>query len=93
MRLRRRAIIFAGLLLLTLSVSSQNRTSGQVRNRDGGPEPKCQIDFFWNQGPELTYRVYSDHDGFFFLNDPNRGCVRGKCDAREQVPPNQGRVH
>ena len=73
MRLRRRAIIFAGLLLLTLSVSSQNRTSGQVRNRDGGPEPKCQIDFFWNQGPELTYRVYSDHDGFFFLNDPNRG--------------------
>ncbi len=73
MRLRRRAIICAGLLLLTLSVSSQNRTRGQVRNREGGPEPKCQIDFVWNQGPGLTYRVYSDQDGFFYLDDPNPG--------------------
>jgi hypothetical protein len=74
MRLRRRAIICAGLLVLTLiGLSSQPRTRGQVRNRDGGAQPNCQIDFFRNPGTELTYRVYSDQNGYFYLDGPNPG--------------------
>lgn len=71
--MRRLAVICTSLLLLTALSAQQNRVRGQIRNGNGGPEPQCQVDFFWNQQQELTYRVYSDKNGFFYLDNPRPG--------------------
>ena len=73
--MRRRAILIcvAFVLLTMADLTSQSRLRGQVRNRNGGAESQCQIDFYFKQEPQPSYRVYSDSNGYFYLDNPQDG--------------------
>jgi hypothetical protein len=59
------------LIIWTLAYPQQ-QVSGKVVNRDGAPQPGCLIEFVSNgNGP--TYHVTSNNEGFFYLNNPQRG--------------------
>jgi hypothetical protein len=72
-RMRRVAIICVSLLLLTALSAPQNRLRGQVRNRSGGGESQCQIDFYFGKDPQPLYKIYNDQNGYFYLDDPKPG--------------------
>ena len=72
-RLRRVVLVCMSLLLLTALSSQQTRVRGQIKNRDGAPESQCQVDFYWGNQQDITYRVYSDQNGYFYLDDPKYG--------------------
>ena len=66
------------LLLLIVCASSadaqQKRTlRGQVVNRDGVGQ-QCQIDFY--KGNDVAYRLSSDKQGYFYVNNAEFGTYR-----------------
>jgi hypothetical protein len=65
------------LLLLTVCASvaeaRQQQLRGQVVNRDGVAQ-ECQVDFYL--GRDLAYRLTSDRQGYFYLNNPKFGDYR-----------------
>lgn len=82
-RARSVAVVCIALLLLTTLAAYQNRARGQIRNRDGAPVSQCQVDFYLGREPQPSYRVYSDRNGFFYLDNPTAG--------RYQVLVSQGK--
>ena len=68
----------ASLLLLLIvcapvADTRQQQLRGQVVNRDGQAQ-QCQIDFY--AGADLAYRLTSDRQGYFYLNNPKFGAYR-----------------
>ena len=73
MRHRAMLICVAFLLLTVGNLASQVRVQGQIRNRNGGPESQCQVDFHYRGDQQPSYRVYSDTNGYFYLDNPSSG--------------------
>jgi Carboxypeptidase regulatory-like domain len=61
------------LLLLATGYAAQNRIVGQVQSRNGAGLPGCQLDFYYGNQGQLTYRAYTDEGGNFFLDGPQPG--------------------
>jgi len=69
---------YAGLALLVLAwtlpmAARQGQVRGQVVNRDGVPQ-QCQVDFY--AGADLAYRLTSNGQGYFYVNNPRGGAYR-----------------
>jgi len=60
------AALCLGLFLIWTSAYAQ-QLSGRVINRDGRPQPGCQIEFYQNPNAPPLYRLVSNGDGFFYL--------------------------
>jgi hypothetical protein len=64
------------LLVLTFSLplsAGQKQVRGQVANRDGVPQ-QCQVAFY--TGADLAYRLASNGQGYFYINNPRAGAYR-----------------
>jgi hypothetical protein len=65
------------LLILIVYASSadalQQQVRGRVVNRDGAAQ-QCQVDFYADK--DLAYRLTSDKQGYFYLNNPRFGTYR-----------------
>jgi hypothetical protein len=75
------------LLLVTIcgltGHARQRQVRGQVVNRDGVPQ-QCQVDFFMTTGTDPQYRLTSNREGYFYLNDPRNGTYRVVVVQRNQ---------
>jgi len=69
------------LLLLFLIVcgpageARQQQIKGQVVNRDGVPQ-QCQVDFYIGSNSNPVWRLTSDKQGYFYINNPRDGGYR-----------------
>jgi hypothetical protein len=64
------------LLLLVIGFAAHTLAQqfrGQVVNRDGVPQ-RCQVEFFI--GNDLQLRVFTDDQGYFYVNNPKWGGYR-----------------
>jgi hypothetical protein len=64
------AMLCVALLILCIISYAQPQASGRVINRDGTPQPGCQVEF--RVGNERRYVATSDNDGRFYLR-PSAG--------------------
>jgi hypothetical protein len=88
------AMLCVGLLLLE-TVAYAQQVKGTVINRDGAARSGCQVDF---AGKAATYRVWTNPEGAFFLDNPLHGdytvTVRqGDLSQTFQVFVNQDGLH
>jgi hypothetical protein len=68
-------VAFTLLLLFVCTAigEAQQQVRGQVVNRDGAAQ-QCQLAFY--AGSEVVYRVTTDRQGYFYLNNPRYGTYR-----------------
>jgi hypothetical protein len=69
------AILSLGLLFLSILGQAQPQASGRIINRDGAPQPGCQIEF--RVGNARRYGAASNNDGRFYVKPaPGKYTVR-----------------
>ena len=61
------------MLSLAVGLAAQNRAVGRVLNRNGVGLSGCQLDFYYGGQGQVTYRVYTDQGGTFFIDGPKSG--------------------
>ena len=71
-----------GLLILCILADAQPQAAGRVINRDGTPQPGCQIEF--RVGNVRKYGATSNNDGRFYLN-ANPGAYNVRVMRGQQV--------
>jgi len=64
------------VVMLSVAVAlsaAQNRAVGRVFNRNGVGLSGCQLDFYYGGQGQVTYRVYTDQSGTYFIDGPRSG--------------------
>ena len=64
------------VVMLSVAVAlsaAQNRAVGRVFNRNGVGLSGCQLDFYYGGQGQVTYRVYTDQSGTYFIDGPRNG--------------------
>ena len=61
------------VLSLAVGLAAQTRVVGRVESRNGFGLSGCQLDFYYGGQGEVTFRVYTDQGGTFFIDDPRNG--------------------
>jgi hypothetical protein len=66
------AVVLWWTLMWSGIATAQQRVSGRVIDRNGSPQPRCLVEFFYPNGP-LAYQVTANDAGYFFLDNPRHG--------------------
>lgn len=61
------------VLSLAVGLAAQYRVVGSVQSRNGVGLSGCQLDFYYGGQGQVTYRVYTDQGGTFFIDNPQNG--------------------
>ena len=61
------------VLGLTVGLAAQTRVVSSVQSRNGVGLSGCQLDFYYGGQGQVTYRVYTDQGGTFFIDNPHNG--------------------
>lgn len=82
----------------SLMARVQTRAVGYVRSRNGVGLSGCQLHFYYGGGGSVTYSVYTDQGGAFFINDPRNGryavnIVQGGRTVQVPVTINRGTIN
>jgi hypothetical protein len=60
-------------LSLAVGLAAQNRATGRVLNRSGVGLSGCQLDFYYGGQGQVTYRVYTDQSGTYYIDGARNG--------------------
>ena len=73
--MERRLLTLVAILCVSAALVAQApRAVGRVQSRNGYGLSGCQLDFFFNDGRDpLSYRVYTDQGGTFFIDAARPG--------------------